>query len=145
MLTEKEVERLIDLMKNFVDRARIDFPGFGGYLEREATSYNAHDLFLIDVNRRGKKKPTKCTFQERYGVTDIIFRLDIDGPPHDNPDGVEVICPHLHVYREGFADKWAFPIDPQQFSDTTNLTKSFREFLALCKIHDLPEIQASLT
>lgn len=145
MLTDKEVQRLTDAMKHFVERTCIDFPGFGSCFEREATTYDGHDMFVIDVNRKGKLKPTKCTFQERYAVTDIIFRLDIDGPPHENPDGVDVPCPHLHVYREGYADKWAYPIDPKQFSDTTNLLKSFREFLALCNIHDIPEIQASLT
>ena len=77
-------------------------------------------------------------------MTDILFRLDIDGPPHENPDGTDVPCPHLHVYREGYADKWAFPIIPAQFSDTTDLHRSFIEFLHLCKVHDLPEIQGSL-
>jgi hypothetical protein len=145
MLTDEEVERLIKAVKHFTDRARINFPDFGDYLEREATTVDGHERFLVDVNRKGQLKPTKCTFQERYAVTDIIFRLDIDGPPHENPDGVEVVCPHLHIYKEGYADKWAYPLDPNQFSDTTNLPKSFREFLTLCNIHDLPEIQASLT
>lgn len=145
MLTDREVERLIAVTKHFVERTVINFPGFGCSLEREVCSDEGHDDFLVDVNRRGKVKRTKCSYQERYAVTDIIFRLDIDGPPHTNPDGAWVPCPHLHVYKEGFADKWAYPIDTMQFTDTNNLTKTFREFLHHCNIHDLPEIQGTIT
>jgi hypothetical protein len=145
MLTDADVKRLIALAKHFVEASQIDFPGFGESLEREVTSDVGHEDFVIDVNRRGKTKQTKCTYQKRYAVTDIIFRLDIDGPPHTNPNGEFVPCPHLHIYREGFADKWAFPVTASLFSDTTKLVKTFREFLSMCNIHDLPEIQAPTT
>ncbi|MFW9280162.1 DUF6978 family protein [Glaesserella parasuis] len=26
-----------------------------------------------------------------------MVRLDIEGPPHRNPDGEEIICPHIHL------------------------------------------------
>jgi hypothetical protein len=55
-----------------------------------------------------------------------------------------VPCPHLHVYREGFADKWASPIDPSEFTDTTNLVLTFQQFLARCKVEKTPPIQAAL-
>lgn len=145
MLTDAEVERLVALVKEFVHQSSIDFPGFGDHLEREVRSTVGHDDFLIDVNRRGKTKKSKCTYQKRYAVADIIFRLDIDGPPHTNPDGSFVRCPHLHIYREGYADKWAYPIDPSEFTDTTKLVTTFREFLNRCKVRDVPEIQVPTT
>ena len=145
MLSEEEIDRLTELTKQFVDHAMINFPNFGQYLERDVISDDGHEKFKLDISRKGKLKSGKCTFQERYAVTDILFRLDIEGPPHENPNGDVVPCPHLHVYREGYADKWAFPLEPAQFSDIGNLMNSFREFLVLCNIHNLPEIQASLT
>ncbi|HEV7282315.1 MAG TPA: hypothetical protein VGN57_19085 [Pirellulaceae bacterium] len=145
MLTDSDVVRLLDLVKRFVDASTIDFPAAGSSLEREVLSEDGHESFLIDVNRKGKVKPTKCTFQERYAMTDILYRLDIDGPPHTNPDGMDVPCPHLHVYRQGFADKWAFPIDPSEFTDTSNLLRTFRQFLTRCNVYDVPDIQSSLT
>jgi hypothetical protein len=141
MLTDEEAQRLLGLVKHFMDRRRIEFPAMGEYCDRELSSDDGHESFIIDINRKGKVKVTKCTLQERYAVTDILLRLDIDGPPHTNPDGMDVPCPHLHVYKEGFADKWAFPIDPTQFTDTTKLVRSFREFLVLCNVREIPNIQ----
>lgn len=141
MLTDSDVRRLLDLVKRFIDPRTIDFPSFGTCLSREAVSIDGHEAFMIDINRKGRVKVTKCTFQERYAVTDILLRLDIDGPPHVNPDGTDVPCPHLHVYKEGFADKWAFPLDATQFTDCTKLVRTFREFLALCGIDSIPPIQ----
>jgi hypothetical protein len=63
---------------------------------------------------------SKCTYQERYAVIEILLRLDIDGPPHQNPDGVDVPCPHLHVYREGYGAKWAMPL-PADFTNPSDL------------------------
>ncbi|MGH7139521.1 MAG: DUF6978 family protein [Pirellulales bacterium] len=51
---------------------------------------------------------------------------------------------HLHLYREGFADKWASPIDPTEFTDTANLVLTFQQFLARCKVEKTPTIQAAL-
>ena len=145
MLTDKAAKRLMAMLKHFVDRSIIKFPTSGDYLDREVASDEGRESFTIDINRKGRVKITKCTFQERYAVTDILFRLDIDGPPHENPDGAEIPCPHLHVYREGYAAKWAFSLDAKQFTDTTNLVRTFREFLALCQVHDIPDIQGTIT
>jgi hypothetical protein len=71
---------------------------------------------------------------------EILLRLDIDGPPHVNPDGVEVPSPHLHVYREGYGDKWAEPA-PADFSDTSNLPRTLEDFLKYCKVERIPLVQ----
>jgi hypothetical protein len=74
---------------------------------------------------------------------EILLRLDVDGPPHTNPDGTEVPTPHLHVYREGYGDKWALPL-PAAFTDTGNLVNTLREFLRYCNVDPLPEISLPL-
>ena len=81
---------------------------------------------------------TKCTYQERYAVVEVLVRLDLDGPPHENPDGAVLPCPHLHLYKEGFADKWAYPLPAGAFADTTNLTKTFLDFLKYCNVQNIP-------
>ncbi|MGH7140359.1 MAG: DUF6978 family protein [Pirellulales bacterium] len=143
MLTDAKVADLLAMAKRFVDQSTINFPTVGTYLTRELESDDRRESFLVDVNRKGIKV-SKCTYQNRYQVTEILLRLDIDGPTHDNPDGTAVPCPHLHVYREGFADKWASPIDPSEFTDTTNLVLTLQQFLARCKIERTPPIQAAL-
>lgn len=95
---------------------------------------------MLDVNRRGKIKLTKCTYQERYAIIEILLRLDIGGPPHENPDGAEVPSPHLHVYREGYGDKWAVPTPPE-FGNTGDLAGTLQDFMQYCRIQEIPAIQ----
>jgi len=143
MLDQPTIKRLLALEKLLENPAIIDFPAAGGKLQLDVRSVDGLEGFLIDVNRRGQIKITKCTYQERYNVIEILLRLDIDGPPHENPDGAEVPCPHLHIYREGFADKWAHPV-PADFTNTLDLVLTLREFLQYCRIQNIPLINRPL-
>ena len=51
---------------------------------------------------------------------------------------------HLHIYREGFGDKWAIPAPPEEFPDTTNLLAILEAFMKRCNITDPPDIEAGL-
>ena len=92
----------------------------------------------MDVNR-GRIRISKCTYQNRYRKDIILLRLDIDGPEHTNPDGEILGSPHLHIYREGYHDKWAFPL-PSDFSDDMELFTKFFEFLVWCNIDNVDEL-----
>ena len=72
----------------------------------------------------------KGTYQNRARQTVILARVDFGGAPHRNPDGVEVPCPHLHRYREGYGTKWAEPVPPEFGSggDPWNLLNRFLEY-----------------
>jgi len=142
MLSQAEADALLGMPKMLVDLVQIKFPGRGDELRLEARSVNGKELFLFDVNRRGHINLKKCTYQNRHSV-DILLRLDLNGPPHRNPDGDELPCPHIHVYREGFADKWAFPV-PSDFRDTNDLITSLQDFLQYSKVQEIPEIQRSM-
>jgi hypothetical protein len=143
MLDQPTVDALLRLDKLLGSGAAIDFPCFGSAEELEVKSSDGGETFLIDVNRRGRIKISKCTYQERYNVIEILLRLDIDGPPHQNPDGTEVPCPHLHIYREGYADKWAQPI-PADFTNPADLIATLREFLGYCRLQNIPGINRPL-
>jgi hypothetical protein len=43
---------------------------------------------MLDVTR-AEIKLTKATYQNRARAAIILLRLDLDGPPHRNPDGRE--------------------------------------------------------
>jgi hypothetical protein len=134
---------LLQLNKLLVKGGTIDFPCSGSAQELEVKSLDGEEAFLIDINRRGRIKISKCTYQERYHVIEILLRLDIDGPTHQNPDGTEVPCPHLHIYREGYADKWAQPI-PADFTNPADLIATLREFLVYCRVQNIPGINRPL-
>ena len=85
-------------------------------------------------------KLKKYTFQTRYSKRVVLVRLDMDGPPHRNPDGTKINCPHIHVYREGYDDKWAYPLPSDKFSNPADVWKTMGDFMDYCNIIGKPEI-----
>lgn len=104
---------------------------------------NKRENFLLDITR-GRINLKKATYQNRVRTVVILARLDIDGPPHENPDGEEIPCPHLHTYREGYGDKWAVPAPGGVFPRTTDLWGSLEDFMAFCRITESPFIERDL-
>ena len=98
---------------------------------------------MLDVTR-GQIKLTKATFQNRARAAIVLLRLDLDGPPHRNPDGEEIPCPHLHIYRQDFGDKWAIPAPVEKFPDPQDLFSTFEAFMAECNVKTPPRLQKGL-
>ena len=101
------------------------------------------ESFVLDVTR-SQIKLTKATYQNRARQTVILMRLDLDGPPHRNPDGQEIACPHVHIYKEGFADKWAVPAPSSIYSNPSDVAASFDAFLMHCNVTLPPIMQMRL-
>ena len=64
-----------------------------------------------------------------------LARLDLDGPPHRNPDGEEIGPRHLHLYRENFGLKWAYDIPNDKFSNLENAFSDARRFYDLLQCY----------
>jgi hypothetical protein len=77
-------------------------------------------------------------------VAIILYRLDIDGAPHRNPDGQEIPCPHLHIYGENYGDKWAIPAPVAEFPNTSDLFATLDAFMQHCNIIEIPKIEKGL-
>lgn len=155
-LLQTEADGLRTMPKRLTRAARAEFgmPSAGDTRVFQVESLDGRTAFLIDVSRPGRIKLTKATYQERYRVTDILARLDIDGPPHTNPFtpvaplpalaahvGATIACPHFHYYVEGFDDRWAVPAADAGFQQTTDLVGALREFMDHCGVQDVPTIQ----
>lgn len=156
VLLQDEADALRTMPKRLTNVARRSFemPMAGDGHTYTVESLDGRSAFLIDVNRRGKIKLTRCSYQERFRVTDILARLDIDGPPHTNPTvdhpplpelaahiGASISCPNYHFYVEGFGARWAVPANEAGFHHATDLVLALREFMAHCGVQSVPEIQ----
>jgi len=86
----------------------------------------------------------KGSLQNRARQTIVLARLDFGGQPHRNPNGKEIASPHLHLYREGYGDKWAFPIKAGEFPNIDDAWKTLGDFMRYCNITKPPAIQARL-
>jgi hypothetical protein len=142
-LTDAEADRLVRLKKQFsprVDRIPLG-PGIHDTLK--AVSLDVREDFLLDLDRP-QIKPGKATFQCRCRDVVILLRLDLNGPPHRNPDGNRVPCPHLHIYREGYDVRWAYSLEPTQFSDPSRVVDTLADFLRYCNFVQNPVIDEGL-
>ncbi|MEW6087508.1 MAG: hypothetical protein AB1498_04330 [bacterium] len=134
----------------------FNFPCQGEKLVLPFTSKDKRELFLFDITR-ASIKAEKITYQNRARKSFVLRRLDIEGPSHPNPEvenppldilqsynGVVVVCPHIHIYVEGFNHKWAVPIE--LFLNITN--QSFYEimnkFLEYCNVISMPKVKETL-
>ena len=141
MLTQQEIDYLLQVLKELNEKQPLIFPAAFDSKQYNIVSEDKRDKFIIDVNRKGHIKLTKCTFQERHQSGNILLRLDLDGRPHTNPDRQEISCPHLHIIKEGYGTSWAYTVPSDIFKDTTNLLLSFINFLEYCKVKDTNNIK----
>lgn len=144
MLTQIEIDYLLHLIKE-LKASSILLPSAGSHIELPATAINDTEKFLIDVSRKGQINISKATLQTRYNRTHILLRLDISGPDHMNPDGEVIPCPHLHIYKEGFHDKWAYPLPEHIPTDTSDLAQVLIDFLEYNNIQSIPPIRQHLS
>jgi hypothetical protein len=119
------------------------YPGAGGYLTLPLLSSDGRESFHLDI-RRGGIDLLKGTYQNRARQVVVLVRLDFGGAPHRNPDGREVPSPHLHIYQEGYGDKWAFEVPSDKFSHIEDSWQTLQDFMRFCNIVDPPNIQRGI-
>ena len=156
MLTQSEADALFAMSKKPKSGNRLAFPHAGGKLLAELVSLDEREVFLFNINR-SSIAVSKCTYQKRARQVEILRRLDIAGSPHPNPEveivpldflapynGLEIACPHLHIYVEGFADKWAIPTPADLMGSNADLYKMMESFLTYCNVTEMPNIERGL-
>lgn len=141
-LTQAEADALIALEKHRIDEQDWDFPMGGESISVPLQSADRREQFVLDMSR-GRIDLRKVKMQNRGRQVVVLVRLDLGGPPHRNPDGVEIGTPHIHVYREGYGDKWAFPL-PAAFGAVADLWTTLDDFLRYCNVTRPPLIRRGL-
>ena len=142
-ITQSEADALIEMEKCRVDDVEWLFPTAGDRLSVALISLDKRENFALDITR-AQISLTKATYQNRARQAIVLLRLDLDGPPHRNPNGDEIPCPHLHVYKEGYGDKWACPAPIDKYPDTRDLFSTFEAFMVHCNITDPPQISKGI-
>jgi hypothetical protein len=140
--SQEEADFLFAMEKFRIDENAYTFPELGGSLRVPLRSKDLREDFILDIQRMSIQLK-KNTFQNRARTSVILARIDIGGSPHRNPDGQEIPCPHIHLYREGFDDKWAYPL-PEIFSNPGDSWKTLLEFMEFCNINQAPHIEKGL-
>lgn len=142
-LTQAEADALIAMEKHRANEDRSDFPMGGQSLVLPLQSADKREHFLLDLSR-GRIDLLKVKMQNRARQIVVLVRLELGGAPHRNPDDREIPAPHLHVYREGYGDKWAVAVPADRFPATADLWATLEDFMRFCNITRPPHIERGL-
>ena len=142
MLTQTEANILIAMEKEFVKPVTISILP-GADQTHELVGNDKRERFLLDL-WRGTLRLSKVKYQTRGRKIIVLVRLDIDSAPHTNPDGTKINGTHIHLYREGYEDKWAFPVDPAEFGNPSDIQRTLEDFFRYCNIKNPPPFQGGL-
>ena len=142
-LTQAEADALIAMEKHRGTENWTDFPVGGQSSILPLQSADKREQFLLDLSR-GRLDLQKVKMQTRGRQVIVLVRLDLGGAPHRNPDDEEIPVPHLHVYREGYGDKWAIPVPADLFRTADDVWMTFEDFMRFCNITQPPYIKRGL-
>ncbi len=142
-LTQAEADALVRIEKHRVDQQVRPFPERGQSMTVPLQSVDKRESFLVDINR-GRIELRKVTYQCRARQIFILVRIDLAGRPHRNPDDEEIPCPHMHVYREDFGDRWATRLPDEYFSDVNDMWGILNGFYQYCNVTLPPKIERGL-
>lgn len=132
-LTQSDAESLIKnkkIVKN-IRPIEFNYPIRGGVLEIEVIDEFKNE-YVIGIRQR-KIELIKRSHNLRYAKSVTLIRIDYDRE-HCNPDGNNVGIPHIHVYKEGFNDKFAYKLSDygiiiENQTDIKELLNKFLEFI----------------
>ncbi len=142
-LTQAEADALIALEKRRVGEEEWRYPDLGGAITISLVSTDRREPFLLDL-RRSRIDLAKNTYQNRGRQTVVLVRLDLGARPNRNPDGEEIGSPHLHLYREGFGDRWAYAPPTDRFTDLEDPWRTLQDFMQFCRVVESPVIRRGL-
>ncbi|MDR0564767.1 MAG: hypothetical protein LBG78_07535 [Azoarcus sp.] len=142
ILSQAEADALLRMEKVPASATDIfKFPSLGGRIEVPLVSRDKRESFSLDVQR--KRISLKTKYQTRARNIVVLARLDF-GSPHRNPDEREVGVPHLHLYREGYGDKWASEVPAGLLSNPDDAWQVLLDFMLYCGVVELPNIVRDL-
>lgn len=138
-IDQAEADALLALEKVAADSKSYTVLSPGARTSIPLLSADKRERFHMDTSRSALLL-SKVKLQSRARTAVVLARLDLDGAPHQNPDGQIVQCPHLHLYREGYADKWAEAPPPEHFAHLHDLWETLQDFMAFTNVSEPPSI-----
>lgn len=145
VLDQIEADLLLEHKKYFVDNSIIKLEKNNKNITRIIKSIDNKEDFILDISK-GRINLSRVKYQSRHKLSNtILLRIDTSsGARHINPDGQFIECPHIHIYKEGYGSKWAYPLDPNIFTNPNDTILLLKEFLMYFNVLETPQILGEL-
>lgn len=138
-LTQLEFDYLMGQEKRFEDESTILLGPAPLQWSKKIQSTSTKDTFSLDFYR-GTFRLEKYTYNHRFKQTTVLMRFDSYGE-HTNPDGERINGHHVHIYKEGFGDKFAYPSSNFGIESSDTIEVILRKMLVYCNIKRIPPIE----
>lgn len=106
---------------------------------REIKATKSKNIYQLDFYR-GSFELTRFTYNKRFRQSVILLRYD-SGGRHTNPDGISFDGPHIHLFREGFNDKFAYPVTDLKIDDNHTIDEVLDKLLQFCNVTKRPVVE----
>lgn len=142
-MTQDEYDYLMLQEKTFEDKNTIiEISPAPIKWTKEIKCKTSNNKFLLDFYR-GSFELAKFTANKRFRQTIVMLRYD-NGGRHTNPDGEVFEGPHVHLYKEGYGDKFAFPVSKIKINESDSMETRFKKILHFCNIIDCPYLEVPM-
>jgi hypothetical protein len=159
-LTNQQAQVLFSLDKS-TEFSNYILPNLNEFLKIKLHPVDTHfrdEVFLLDINRKSMVLRKK-TFQSRVQNNIVLRRLDFYAGHHNPtintiPDGLDARVielmhkyedkrfsdeTHIHLYIDGYGEKWAFPLTEFDFAiPEDDIIAQTQAFCRYCNISKLP-------
>lgn len=141
-VTDSDFQLLIKLRKRFEDQKELVLGPPPMTWHRNILSLETRDIFILDYHR-GQINIEKYSYNKRFRTNIVLLRICSHGR-HHNPDGSLLVGMHVHIYKDQFDDRTAFPITVLGIDSTANRDEVLIALLKFCNVENIPTIQNSL-
>jgi hypothetical protein len=138
-LSQSEFDYLMSQEKEFEDKSTILLGPAPLQWSKKIISTSTKDTFSLDFYR-GTFRLEKYTYNHRFKQNTVLIRFDSYGM-HTNPDGEKMEGFHVHIYKEGFGDKFAYPASHFGIKDSDTIEVVLQRILRYCNINKIPPIE----
>ena len=133
-LTQALAEKYRNSPKRLKNVDKLNLSAEFKIMGEELISDEFGDIFKLDLGKNKiELKVLNCN--TRANDCFVLARLDVNDREHKNPDGTKVGETHLHIYKEGFNDRFAYDPKEHGFSNFDNVSALILQFADFCKIN----------
>jgi hypothetical protein len=142
--SEAEAKRLIKTPKIYTGHENHHFPPNGEEINIPLVSEFGDTDFILDIESKSLTLHG-YKYQQRVYKSIILVRVDLGPKPHYNPGRVLVPGPHIHIYKEGYHDKIAYPLPNKEITQMNDKMAALDEFMNYCNIIQKPIIREGIS